>query len=89
MSTIITYAQVPGWVGRSETDRNPPLPNGWINATQWLFDSLDVSRITQVEFPFYGVVDPLSAKQGRATDDFDFVYLRLLGVELEVAPDLD
>ena len=25
----------------------------------------------------------------RSTDDFDFVYLRLLGVELEVAPDLD
>lgn len=79
MSTIITYAQVPGWVGRSETDRNPPLPNGWINATQWLFDLPVVD----------GVVDPLSAKQGRATDDFDFVYLRLLGVELEVAPDLD
>ena len=73
-------------------DNNVSLPVGiWLGVTNGRkeFDSLDVSRITQVEFPFYGVVDPPSAKQGRATDDFDFVYLRLLGVELEVAPDLD
>ena len=73
-------------------DNNVSLPVGiWLGVTNGRkeFDSLDVSKITQVEFPFYGVVDPLSAKQGRATDDFDFVYLRLLGVELEVAPDLD
>lgn len=63
----------------------------WLGVTNGRkeFDSLDVSRAAQVEVPFYGVVDPLSAKQGRATDDFDFVYLRLIGGELEVASDLD
>lgn len=35
------------------------------------------------------MVDPLSAKQGSATNDFDFVYRNLLGAEPEAALDLD
>ena len=52
-------------------------------------DHLDVSSDVQAAVPFYGVVDPLSAKQGSATNDFDFVYRNLLGAEPEAAPDLD
>ena len=52
-------------------------------------DHFDVSSDVQVAVPFYGVVDPLSAKQGSATNDFDFVYRNLLGAEPEAAPDLD
>lgn len=52
-------------------------------------DHLDVSSDIQAAVPFYGVVDPLSAKQGSATNDFDFVYRNLLGAEPEAAPDLD
>ena len=47
-------------------------------------DHLDVSSDVQAAVPFYGVVDPLSAKQGS-----DFVYRNLLGAEPEAAPDLD
>lgn len=50
---------------------------------------LDVSSAVQAVVPFYGVVDPLSAKQGSATNDFDFVYRNLLGAEPEAAPELD
>ena len=50
---------------------------------------LDVSSAVQAAVPFYGVVDPLSAKQGSVTDDFDFVYRNLLGAEPEAAPELD
>lgn len=42
-------------------------------------DHLDVSSDVQVAVPWYGVVDPLTAKQGSATDAFDFVYRNLLG----------
>lgn len=52
-------------------------------------NNLDFSSDVQVAVPFYGVVDPLSAKQGSASNDFDFVYRNLLGAEPEVAPDLD
>lgn len=52
-------------------------------------DHLDVSSDVQAAVPFYGVVDPLSAKQGSATNDFDFVYRNLLGAEPEAALDLD
>lgn len=52
-------------------------------------DHLDVSSDVQAAVPFYGVVDPLSAKQGSATNDFDFVYRNLLGAEPEAAPGLD
>lgn len=52
-------------------------------------DHLDVSSDVQAAVPFYGVVDPLSAKQGSATNDFDFVYRNLLGAEPEAEPDLD
>lgn len=52
-------------------------------------DHLDVSSDVQVVVPFYGVVDPLTAKEGSATDDFDFVYRNLLGAEPEDAPELD
>lgn len=47
------------------------------------------SSDVQVAVPLYGVVNPLSAKQGSATDDFDFVYRNLLGAEPEVAPELN
>ncbi|WP_367341329.1 alpha/beta hydrolase fold domain-containing protein [Limosilactobacillus sp.] len=50
---------------------------------------LNVSSDVQVAVPFYGVVDPLSAKQNSASDDFDFVYRNLLGAEPEDAPELD
>lgn len=50
---------------------------------------LDVSSDVQAAVPFYGVVDPLSAKENSASDDFDFVYRNLLGAEPEDAPDLD
>ncbi|UUV95533.1 alpha/beta hydrolase [Limosilactobacillus fermentum] len=52
-------------------------------------DHLDVSSDVQVAVPWYGVVDPLTAKQGSATDAFDFVYRNLLGAEPEDAPELD
>lgn len=51
--------------------------------------NLDYSSDVQVAVPFYGVVDPLTAKEGSASDDFDFVYKNLLGQEPEDAPDLD
>lgn len=50
---------------------------------------LDYSSEVQAAIPLYGVVDPLSAKQNSATNDFDFVYRNLLGQEPEAAPDLD
>lgn len=52
-------------------------------------EHLDSASDVQVAVPWYGVVDPLTAKQGSATDDFDFVYRNLLGQEPETAPDLD
>lgn len=51
--------------------------------------NLDYSSDIQVAVPFYGVVDPLSAKEGSATNDFDFVYRNLLGAEPEDALQLD
>lgn len=50
---------------------------------------LDVSSDVQAAIPWYGVVDPLTAKQGSASNDFDFVYRNLLGAEPEKAPRLD
>lgn len=38
---------------------------------------------------FRSVVDPLTAKTGSASNDFDFVYRNLLGAEPENAPELD
>lgn len=52
-------------------------------------DNLEYSSKIQISIPWYGVVDPLTAKKGSETDDFDFVYRNLLGAEPEVAPDLD
>ncbi len=49
----------------------------------------DQSSDVHLAVPLYGVVNPLSAKQGSATDDFDFVYRNLLGAEPEVAPELN
>lgn len=51
--------------------------------------NLDFSSDVQAAVPFYGVVDPLSAKQNSKSDDFDFVYRNLLGAEPEDAPELD
>lgn len=51
--------------------------------------NLDYSSDVQAAVPFYGVVDPLTAKEGSASDDFDFVYKNLLGQEPEEAPELD
>lgn len=51
--------------------------------------NLDYSSDVQVAVPFYGVVDPLTAKTGSASNDFDFVYRNLLGAEPENAPELD
>lgn len=51
--------------------------------------NLDYSSDVQVAVPFYGVVDPLTAKQGSISNDFDFVYRNLLGAEPEAAPELD
>lgn len=51
--------------------------------------NLACSSDVQVAVPFYGVVDPLTAKEGSASDDFDFVYKNLLGQEPEDAPALD
>lgn len=51
--------------------------------------NLEVTSDVQVAVPWYGVVDPLSAKTGSATNDFDFVYRNLLGAEPEDAPKLD
>ncbi|HRP89803.1 MAG TPA: alpha/beta hydrolase [Edaphocola sp.] len=42
-----------------------------------------------IAVPLYGVVSPLSAKQGSAIRDFDFVYRNLLGAEPENAPELN
>ena len=50
--------------------------------------NLDYSSDVQA-VPFYGVVDPLTAKTGSASNDFDFVYRNLLGAEPENAPELD
>ena len=52
-------------------------------------DNLEFSSDVNIAIPWYGVVDPLSAKQGSASNDFDFVYRNLLGSEPEVAPELD
>ncbi|MGY0337332.1 hypothetical protein ACW185_07280 [Limosilactobacillus fermentum] len=51
-------------------------------------DHLDVSSDVQVAVPWYGVVDPLTAKQGSTTDAFDFVY-RNLRAEPQACPELD
>ena len=50
---------------------------------------LDESSAVSVAIPWYGVVDPLSAKVNSASPDFDFVYRNLLGAEPEEAPQLD
>lgn len=50
---------------------------------------LNLDSSVQIAIPMYGVVSPLSAKQGSATNDFDFVYRNLLGAEPEAAPDLN
>lgn len=50
---------------------------------------LEESSAVTVAVPWYGVVDPLSAKQNSTSNDFDFVYRNLLGVEPEDAPALD
>ena len=50
--------------------------------------NLDYSSDVQVAVPFYGVVDPLTAKKGSASNDFDFVYRNLLGAEPENAPEV-
>lgn len=50
---------------------------------------LEQNSDVAVAVPWYGVVDPLSAKQNSASDDFDFVYRNLLGAEPEEAPELD
>ncbi|MBB1078724.1 alpha/beta hydrolase [Limosilactobacillus sp. STM2_1] len=52
-------------------------------------DNLKYSSAVQAAIPFYGVVDPLTAKEGSVSNDFDFVYRNLLGAEPETAPDLD
>ncbi|WP_099975062.1 alpha/beta hydrolase [Lactobacillus terrae] len=52
-------------------------------------DNLEFSSDVQLSIPWYGVVDPLTAKQGSVTDDFDFVYRNLLGKEPEESPTLD
>lgn len=52
-------------------------------------NNLNVSSDIQAAIPWYGVVDPLTAKQGSSSDDFDFVYRNLLGAEPESAPQLD
>ncbi|WP_125764867.1 alpha/beta hydrolase [Companilactobacillus hulinensis] len=52
-------------------------------------DNLEFSSDVNIAIPWYGVVDPLSAKQGSVSNDFDFVYRNLLGAEPEVAPKLD
>lgn len=43
----------------------------------------------QAAVSWYGVVDPLSAKNNSKTADFDFVYRNLLGAEPEESPELD
>lgn len=50
---------------------------------------LNQDSSVQIAIPMYGVVSPLNAKQGSATNDFDFVYRNLLGAEPEAAPDLN
>lgn len=52
-------------------------------------DYLNESSAVSQAIPWYGVVDPLSAKQKSASNDFDFVYRNLLGAEPEDAPKLD
>lgn len=52
-------------------------------------NNLNVSSDIQAAIPWYGVVDPLTAKQGSTSNDFDFVYRNLLGAEPESAPQLD
>lgn len=47
------------------------------------------SSDVNIAVSLYGVVSPLSAKQGSLTDDFDFVYRNLLGAEPEDAPELN
>ncbi|GAA2984365.1 alpha/beta hydrolase [Lentilactobacillus parakefiri] len=51
-------------------------------------DYLDQSSDIQLAIPWYGVVNPLSAKQNSASDDFDFVYRNLLGAKPEDHPEL-
>nr|WP_225208982.1 alpha/beta hydrolase [Limosilactobacillus walteri] len=51
--------------------------------------NLEYSSNIQAAVPFYGVVDPLTAKEGSISNDFDFVYRNLLGAEPEDAPELD
>lgn len=51
-------------------------------------DHLTQSSQVQIAVPWYGVVNPLSAKQNSSTSDFDFVYRNLLGGEPETHPDL-
>ncbi|GAF36789.1 alpha/beta hydrolase [Lentilactobacillus farraginis] len=51
-------------------------------------DHLDQSSAVQAAIPWYGVVNPLSAKQNSETSDFDFVYRNLLGGEPEDHPEL-
>ena len=49
---------------------------------------LDYTSDVQLAIPWYGVVNPLSAKQNSASSDFDFVYRNLLGGEPEDNPEL-
>ncbi|MEN3242859.1 alpha/beta hydrolase [Fructilactobacillus sanfranciscensis] len=51
-------------------------------------DYLDQSSTVQAAIPWYGVVNPLSAKQNSASSDFDFVYRNLLGGQPEDNPEL-
>lgn len=50
---------------------------------------LKENSVVAVAVPWYGVVDPLSAKKNSTSNDFDFVYRNLLGAEPEEAPQLD
>ncbi len=50
---------------------------------------LDQTSSVSIAIPWYGVVDPLSAKKNSKSNDFDFVYRNLLGAEPESAPTLD
>ncbi|GBG95327.1 alpha/beta hydrolase [Ligilactobacillus salitolerans] len=50
---------------------------------------LEESSAVCAAVPWYGVVDPLSAKQNSASNDFDFVYRNLLGAEPEEDAQLD
>lgn len=52
-------------------------------------ENLEFMSDVKVSIPLYGVVDPLTAKNGSLSNDFDFVYRNLLGAEPEDNKDLD